>query len=163
MEARYMLKKMQWIGYILLFIGFIVFILGLSTHYWHPTKAKINDYSTNTTKYYNGWFQYGYTEPLVKNASSIDTWQAVNYTYEVDEYLYESSFIGFYLPLNIKMPFNEITYYYDEAVVYVLPVIPQISVLKVGVDLRLIAILFGLGLSILYLRYALLKFMGKYA
>ncbi|WP_019028975.1 hypothetical protein [Colwellia piezophila] len=152
---------MKIVGILSLAIGLLLFILGMSTFFWSPTKALLNDYSTSKT------VQYGYTnvEYIARayKGGSITEWQSVSYSYKFNNEKYTSSFMGFYLPFNNKLPINTLKRYNEVITAYVLPFIPRVSVIKKGFDYRLVGVFLLIGITILFIRAKIIKFYGDYA
>ena len=73
-----------------------------------------------------------------------DTWQSIKYSYIADKKIYESSFIGFWLPLNLNLemePGKSIQVYY-------LKPFPNIALLIRGSDWRLMLAFLALSASL---------------
>lgn len=130
----------------------LIAILGLSTHYWTEVKANIN-YIEKKNLCVSGYFSNHRYDLNVKNKNYCQ-FLMINYYYSVDGNLYNSSFIGFFIPINMNIDPPMKAYY--------LTFIPEISVLKKGADWLLILALLFFAWFFRYVKNLLYKYITNY-
>ena len=137
-------------------LGIVSIALGASTYLWD--EAKISSFSkTEHATIQNGYGGVNVSGGKAYTGGDPTIWQQVSYNYEYKGESYSSWFIGFYLPFGIKLSDSG----EEMESVYVLPLIPNISVLIRGIDFRLIFIFLAIAFSILYLRNWLAKMLNR--
>lgn len=141
-----MFRKTRNLGVCLIILAGLVLILGVSTHSWTEVTGEVNN-----TDSFNSPSGGGISTPYSNSLPSLNSWELINYSYELNGKTYNSNFIGFYLPFNNDL-INELTSLNGDIKVYIFPLLSYISVIKKGADYRLVGIFLILGIGLLIVR-----------
>ncbi|TVZ41821.1 hypothetical protein P886_1171 [Alteromonadaceae bacterium 2753L.S.0a.02] len=151
------MKISNYIGFSLIILGVIIFLLGVSTYFWEPVSAHVlykNEYRT-VQNGYNGL--QGFHSHPYKGGDPL-LWQSIGYSYIVNGQEYTSKLIGFKLPFN-----NQLPKFGPGKTAYYFPGFPSLSVLLRGPDYRIYGAFISIGLSILLIRNWVKSCLEQYA
>jgi hypothetical protein len=148
------MSELRKIGNTLFALAFLTGALGFSTWFWVKSSAILVEYNTQIIVQ-NG---YPVQDPGVNPSTGgfQVNWQSVKYSYLYNGREYTSSFIGFFLPFNNELPWDE-EGNKKEISAYVFPLIPAISVVKTGFDFRPMVFLVVFGTMSHFINYWLIS------
>ena len=126
-------------------------VLGFSTWFWVKSPAILIEYNTQIIVQ-NGYpVQDPGVDPFSAGGFQVN-WQSVKYSYLYNSKEHTSSFIGFFLLFNNELPWEEESKK-KRISAYIFPLIPAISVVKAGIDFRLVVILLLFGAMSHFISY----------
>jgi hypothetical protein len=149
------MRALKILSILVICIAGLLFLLGVSTHWWVPTEAKIS-YLGNKNICLSG---YASTHRYDLNSKKgLCSYARVKYYYDVEGVKYSSSFIGFFIPINISLEKSD---YGNIGKAYYVPFFAGFSVIKKGADYFSIGALLFVGWALFYVRSLLVRFYIK--
>lgn len=137
------MQKLRIIEYVNFALAAILFLVGFVTLFFTKIPGNVDSVAHSFTSQ-NG-YSGAYYDQYVHKGSTMN-WTTINYSYEVDEKYYSSSFYGFKLPIAVSSSIQK----GGKIDVWIVPGFPELSILSRGPSWAIISfLLVGAGLRAL--------------